>query len=154
MKLEQIEAIKQLKARYFRALDSKDWSLMRTCLHADCIALYDGGKYSFEGRDAIVDFFQQFMSSPELIFMHHGHTPEITAINDQQAKGIWYLNDKVINLGNNTTLEGAGFYHDEYRYTDGQWLIAKTGYERTFEEIHSRENVQLNYNRFAANAEA
>ena len=54
--LQNIEAIKQLKHRYFRALDSKNWSLMSDCLSKDCIAKYDGGKYSFDGREKIVEF--------------------------------------------------------------------------------------------------
>ncbi len=147
--LHNIEYIKQLKARYFRALDTKDWPLMRSCLHSDCIAAYDGGKYTFEGADNIVNFFQQYMSASHLIFMHHGHLPEIEIINASSAKGIWYLHDKVINTEANTTLEGAGFYHDEYACIDGEWLISRTGYDRTFEELHPRENVQLNFSRFS-----
>ena len=146
--LENIELLKQLKARYFRALDSKDWTLMRSCLHDECIAAYDGGKYSFDGADNIVQFFQQYMSSPDMIFMHHGHLPEIEIESAEKAKGIWYLQDKVINLQANTTLEGAGFYHDEYQKVEGQWLIYRTGYERTFEEVHQRDKVRLNFNRF------
>jgi hypothetical protein len=147
--LQNIEAIKQLKHRYFRALDSKNWELMSDCLSKDCIAKYDGGKYSFEGREKIVQFFSSYMSNPQLIFMHHGHHPEITIVNDQQATGIWYLQDIVINLDNNTTLRGAGFYHDTYIYTDKQWLISETGYERTFEEIEKRTDTTMNFNRFA-----
>lgn len=147
--LQAIEQIKQLKARYFRALDSKDWPLMQTCLAPQCTASYDNGKYRFTGREQIVAFFQSFMADPQLIFMHHGHHPEITVIDNSNASGIWYLQDMVINLHKNTTLHGAGFYHDRYVCVDGQWLISETGYQRTFEEIHLRTDVRLRYNRFA-----
>ena len=146
--LQNIELIKQLKARYFRALDSKDWTLIKSCLSADCIARYDGGKYSFNGSNEIVGFFSSYMNNPKLIFMHHGHHPEITIHNDNQAEGIWYLQDIVINLENNTTLRGAGFYHDKYVRHEGQWLISETGYERTFEEVEERKDIRLTYNRF------
>lgn len=149
--LENIERIKQLKARYFRALDTKNWPLMRKCLHNDCIADYDGGKYSFDGGDKIVAFFQQYMQAEHLIFMHQGHLPEIEVISTTEAKGIWYLHDKVINTQDNTSLEGAGFYHDEYRYHQGQWLIFRTGYERTFEEVQQRDHITLNFSRFTNN---
>lgn len=148
--LHSIEAIKQLKARYFRALDCKQWSLMQDCLAAHCTARYDGGKYSFSGRDEIVGFFRTFMDDPQLIFMHQGHHPEITVIDDNNAEGIWYLQDKVINLHNNTILNGAGFYHDRYVRVDGQWLISETGYQRTFEETEQRDLIHLGYNRFAS----
>ncbi len=146
--LQTIETIKQLKARYFRALDSKDWGLMKTCLAEHCIAKYDGGKYTFEGRDGIVDFFSSYMDDPKLIFMHHGHHPEITIINENEASGIWYLQDIVISLENNTTLRGAGFYHDKYIKLGDAWLINATGYERTFEEIEERKNTTISFNRF------
>ena len=145
--LHALEAIKQLKSRYFRALDSKDWNLIKSCLSEDCIARYDGGKYSFNGREQIIQFFSAYMGNPRLIFMHQGHHPEITLHNDH-AKGIWYLQDMVINLENNTTLRGAGFYHDTYIQHNGEWLIAETGYERTFEEIEERRNITLTFNRF------
>lgn len=146
--LQNIEAIKQLKSRYFRALDSKDWDLMKSCLSPDCIARYDGGKYSFNGREHIVQFFSSYMGNPKLIFMHHGHHPEITVTDKSNATGIWYLQDVVINLENNTTLRGAGFYHDTYVCIEQQWLISETGYERTFEEIEERHNIKMNFNRF------
>jgi hypothetical protein len=146
--LQHIEAIKQLKARYFRALDSKDWELMKSCLANNCTAKYDGGKYSFNGREHIVQFFSSYMGNPKLIFMHHGHHPEITLLNDTEASGIWYLQDIVINLENNTTLRGAGFYHDRYQLENNHWKILETGYERTFEEIEERHNIKMNHNRF------
>lgn len=146
--LPAIESIKQLKARYFRALDSKDWQLMKTCLAEHCTAKYDGGKYSFEGREGIVQFFSAYMDNPKLIFMHQGHHPEITITTETKANGIWYLQDIVINLENNTTLRGAGFYYDEYINIDGNWLINATGYERTFEEVEERKNITISYNRF------
>lgn len=146
--LINIEAIKQLKARYFRALDSKEWELMKQCLSGDCVAKYDGGKYSFTGKEQIVDFFSQFMSDPELIFMHHGHHPEISLIDDNHATGIWYLQDKVIHTGNKTILEGAGFYYDKYINIDNTWFICETGYERTFEMTHKTENTEFTFNRF------
>lgn len=147
-KLIEIEQIKQLKARYFRALDTKDWPLIESCLTEQCIAEYDGGKYSFSGKGKIVQFFSTYMGNPKLIFMHQGHHPEISFIDDHHAKGIWYLQDVVINLENQTTLRGAGFYHDDYTLENKQWLISKTGYERTFEEIEQRNNIKLNFNRF------
>ncbi len=149
--LHTLEAIQRLKHTYFRALDCKDWVLMHTLLSADCVARYDGGKYSFDGRDAIIGFFRQYMDPPTLITLHQAHHPEIDIVSADQATGIWYLQDMVINLKDNTTLRGAGFYHDEYVRRDGRWLIRVTGYERTFEEIEPRPaSLRLTHNRFAA----
>ena len=148
--LHELEAIKRLKHAYVRALDSKNWALMRECLAEECIARYDGGKYSFDGRDKIIAFFGQYMDPPTMITLHQAHHPEIDFVSADKATGIWYLQDMVINLQNNTTLRGAGFYHDEYVKRDGRWQISLTGYERTFEEIEQRgDTLKLTHNRFA-----
>ena len=54
--LVEIEAIQQLKARYQRAVDTKDWDLMRSVLAPDARSVYSDGKHAYEGRDAIVEF--------------------------------------------------------------------------------------------------
>lgn len=148
--LVEIEAIKRLKAKYFRVLDTKDWNGMRECLHQDCIARYDGGKYSFDGCDNIIRFFSQYLDAPTKITLHQAHHAEIDLVDATHATGIWYLQDMVIDLDNNTTLRGAGFYRDEYRKENGQWKIRLTGYERTFEEVETRgANLKLTHNMFA-----
>lgn len=148
--LQEIHAIQSLKHRYFRVLDSKDWAGMAECLSEDCVARYDGGKYSFDGRGNIIAFFQRYMDPATLITLHQAHHPEISLTGPDTATGIWYLYDEVINLKDNTTLRGAGFYQDEYVKQNGRWQIRVTGYERTFEEILQRpDNLRLTHNRFA-----
>ncbi len=56
--LKDIEAIKQLKGKYFRCLDSKLWDEMAECFTEDATTSYSGGKLSFKGRDAIIKFFK------------------------------------------------------------------------------------------------
>ena len=43
--LEEIEAIKQLKYRYLRAVDLKLWALLESTFAPDAVSAYDGGKY-------------------------------------------------------------------------------------------------------------
>jgi hypothetical protein len=141
-KLEEIEAIKQLKYKYFRCLDRKEWDQMAETLTADAVSAYDSGKYSFEGRDAIMGFLREALGSPRAISRHHGHHPEIELTSETTARGTWYLEDYVIFKDTNTALSGAGFYADEYVKVDGRWLIRSTGYERTYEQFETREAVQ------------
>ena len=80
----------------------------------------------------------------------HAHHPEIELTSDSTAKGVWYLQDIVIDLDTNTTLRGAGFYHDEYEKVDGQWKIKHTGYIRTYEEVEERsDKTKLTTNIFS-----
>ena len=138
--LEAFELIKQVKYRYFRALDTKNWALLSACLTNDSIARYDDGKYSFDGREQIVSFLKHALNSTSKITLHQGHHPELDLEDDNNAKGIWYLRNIVIDLDRNTTLRGAGFYNDKYQKIDGNWLISSTGYSSTFEEIERRSD--------------
>lgn len=139
--LVEIEAIKQLKYRYFRALDCKRWDELGDTLTADATAAYDSGRYSFEGRDAILGFLRDALGSPRVVSMHHGHHPEIEFTDEFTARGIWYLEDTVIFRDLGMVLHGAAFYADEYVKTEGGWKIRSTGYERTFEWMEKREEV-------------
>ena len=59
--LKDIEAIKQLKGKYFRCLDCKLWDELAECFTEDATTSYSGGKLSFKGRDAIMKFFRDNM---------------------------------------------------------------------------------------------
>lgn len=131
--LLEMERIKQLKARYLRGLDTNDWDTFGGTLRETCVAEYAGGKYSFEGREAIVKFMSDNLSGDNMLTMHQAHTPEIEFFGELKAKGLWYLEDTVINIEHGTRIYGAGIYHDEYEKVNGHWLISRTGYQRTFE---------------------
>jgi len=139
--LDEIDAIKRLKYKYFRTLDTKKWDEMAECFAEDAKTSYSGGKYSFEGRDTIMSFLKKGLG-PHMISMHQGHHPEIELTSDTTATGIWALQDYVIDLKRNTSLFGAAFYQDEYVKVNGEWKIKFTGYERTFEEVYDRGDIK------------
>jgi hypothetical protein len=132
-KLDEIEAIKHLKYRYFRALDCKQWEALGETLSEDATTAYDSGKYSFSGRGAILEFLRGALGSPRIVSVHHGHHPEIELTSETTARGTWYLSDTVFFRDANMVLQGAGFYSDEYVKIGGEWKIRSTGYERTYE---------------------
>src|SRR5262245_22773020 len=136
--LVEIELIKRLKYRYMRCLDQKLWDEMAGCLTEDAVAAYSGGKYTFEGRAAILEFFRQAMGSTSFLSSHRVHHPEIDLTSETTATGIWALEDIVVDASRDFSLRGAAFYTDDYVKQAGRWRIARTAYKRTFEEIWSR----------------
>jgi hypothetical protein len=130
----EIEAIRQLKYRYFRTVDLGKFDDLRTIMTEDCAARYDNGNFAFDGREAIIAFLKSAFPSPHMA-MHQGHHPEIELISETEAKGVWYFHDLVFYLKDNLRLEGTGFYNDRYRKVDGVWKIAHTGYRRNFEVV-------------------
>ena len=149
--LVQIELIRQLKARYLRGIDTKDWALLEASFTPDAVARYSGGKYSYEGRDSIMEFLRTSMGREDFLSCHRCSHPEISIGPDGvTAAGTWALQDYVIVGEYDLVVHGAAFYTDEYRKVSedgvaadpsGQWLISRTGYRRTFEQIFPRSSI-------------
>jgi hypothetical protein len=149
--LVEIEAIKQLKARYMRSVDTKAWADLAATFTPDACCEYSDGKFRFEGRDAIIGFLSESLGSKQIATMHQSHTPEIEVTSESTARGTWYFEDVVINplsvsdrMPHGTVLHGTGIYHDEYVKQEGAWQISLTGYERIFEFLQPRDpNARL-----------
>lgn len=138
-----LEAIKRCKYKYMRCLDTKLWDEIRDCFTETATAGYSGGKYAYEGRDAIVGFLEKSMGADTFHSMHHVHHPEIEFVSHSMATATWALQDVVVDTKWEITIQGAAFYEDEYvKGADGVWRIQKTGYKRTFEEIFPRKSIQ------------
>ncbi len=137
MTYDDIGQIKQLKYRYLRTLDLKQWEEYAECFVPEVTCDYAG--LVFENRDALVSYMRENLGDG-LISMHHAHHPEIVVDGDQ-ATGRWYLEDKVIAPDFDFVLEGAAFYNDRYVRTPDGWRIAHTGYRRTYEMTMSTADL-------------
>lgn len=132
---ESIEAVKQVKYRYLRALDTKNWDEFAETLTEDITADYGasiGGAHKFADRASLVDFMRSSLPA-NVLSEHRVNHPEITVTGPDTASGIWYLQDRVIMPDYDLMLIGAAFYHDEYRRTADGWKISATGYQRTYD---------------------
>ena len=139
--LVEIEAIKRLKYKYMRCIDQKRWDELAETFAEDATSSYGDGKFSFRGRDAILDFLRGGMSASSFHSAHHVHHPEIELTSETTAKGTWALEDTVIEKAGGWTLRGAAFYADEYLKQNGRWLIRHTGYTRIYEEMEQRKDT-------------
>lgn len=150
MDLEALAEITKLKHRYTRALDTKDWQLFRATLLPGATATY-GEHLRFEDRDALCSFMEITLG-PHVLSEHLCGQPEIDVAGDS-ATGTWVLADTVIIPEDGMMLRGSAFYHDRYaRDENGAWLIAHTGYERTYELVFALSDLpsmQVTSNRWA-----
>jgi uncharacterized protein (TIGR02246 family) len=119
--LRQIEAIKRLKARYFRCIDTKDWAGMREVYARDAVMNDEESKSLWRGREEIVAGLELWLS--RAVTVHHGHMPEIELTGPDSARGIWSMFDRVDHP--EFLLEGYGHYHERYVIEDGAWRIAE-----------------------------
>jgi hypothetical protein len=140
--LEDLEAIKRLKYRYFRCLDLKRWDEMAGCFTADATVDYGGGAYRFSGVDAIMRFLRESLGTATgSLGFHHGHHPEIELHGPTAARGIWALDNYLFNAGKKRGVRIAAYYDDRYVKVGGEWKIAHTGYTYVFHEEWSRDDT-------------
>jgi len=131
--LLEIEAIKRLKARYCRFLDTKDWAAWREIFTDDFLSdtSQAGGKV-IRGADDFVAFTHKSLGNRATA--HQVHAPEIELTSATTARGIWALED-VVRLAPGVNLRGYGHYHETYEKIDGQWLITRSTLTRLREDI-------------------
>lgn len=136
------EAIKQLKARYFRLMDTKQWDDFADVFCEDAVmdmsgelerAGVDGELGIVHGRTQIAEFVRGAVDAA--ITAHHGHMPEITFSSPTQASGIWAMFD-FVDFGERVDLSasldsgeaGKGETSDEMPAGDGVAFRGLKGY--------------------------
>ncbi len=128
-----VNAIQQLKARYFRTLDSKDWSAYEAVFAPDLVAdMRDASGQRDESqliRGAAVYVANLAPVLQEVTTVHHGHSPEIEVLSPSEATGVWAMEDKLW-AGEDSRLpfrylHGYGHYHERYRLWQGEWRISE-----------------------------
>lgn len=132
-RLVAIEEIKQLKARYFRALDAQDWDAYVGVFCEDGVIdlteemkrhageANDAGTNPLSrGREEIRAFISSALEGG--VSVHEGHMPIIDVTGPDSATGTWQFHDW-ITYGD-TGFHGYGHYQEEYRRVDGRWLIS------------------------------
>jgi len=140
--LEDVEAIKRLKYRYWRCLDLKAWDEMAGCFTPDATTDYGSGRYRFAGVGAIVDFLRTSLGRETgAVGYHHGHHPEIELTGETTAHGVWALDNYLFNAGQKRGVRIAAYYDDEYVKLGGEWKIRHTGYTVVFHEEWSRDDT-------------
>ena len=131
-RLVDIEEIKRLKARYFRAVDQKDWDLYAQVFGRDAHLEVPEGGVSEDGREAIVKAISTVLEGVTTV--HHGHMPEIEITGDGTARGTWAMFDYVEfpagDGGARVGLKGYGHYHEDYVREDGEWRIRRSELSR------------------------
>jgi hypothetical protein len=138
-RLSAIEAIKQLKARYWRGVDLCDGDLVRSVLAEDCELDYHGCcadpksgidhlpamNVTLKGRDS---WQSDGMARFGIVSVHQGHQVDIDITGEDTATAIWAFTDRMwfppgraINM-----LTGYGFYHETYVRVADVWLMQTT----------------------------
>lgn len=141
-RLEDIESIRYLQAKYQRCLDSRDFDGLSECFDVNAIATYDSGKMSYNGKDNIINFLMRVMklSRPSSHLIHGG---EIDVLTTTQAKAKWILEDQLTAQEAFVSIHGSAIYNIEYIKKDEKWLISKISYTRFYQYVERRSIFNL-----------
>ncbi len=121
--VDDVEAIKQLKARYFRTMDTKDWAGMRRVFTDDVVDGHDGlGRWRRHRRGRVRrvpagDARRCRHRAPRPHARDHPHLvrPPRPASGRCTTSIVW---------PDGTRMQGDGHYHETYELVDGEWRIS------------------------------
>jgi hypothetical protein len=163
--LAAIEEIKQLKARYCRCVDTKDWELFGTLFASDATldlrdfqfgrdpatgertasgtipfealeAMTEGIAWPVAGREAIRAFCSAAMGP--VTSVHHLLVGEIDIVSPTTAGAVWPMEDYTWQPAGSpvSSMHGLGHYHETYELVDGAWLVKTVKLSRIRVEWH------------------
>lgn len=135
---DELEAIRQLKPRYFRFIDTRSWTCWRDVFTNGVVGTFenavsangagDQAAPTWEGVDVLVSSIRAAIE--DCVTVHQGLTSEIVLESATSASGLWAMSD-IVAFPNGYTLDGAGHYHETYLKTDGSWRIDSIHLTRT-----------------------
>jgi SnoaL-like domain len=133
------DEITQLKARYFRGVDTCDGDLVRGILAEDCELNYMGcctdpktGRDFIPAMNVILrgrsSWRSDGMSRLGIVSVHHGHNFELEFTSDTTARGIWSMTDRLYFPpgGQFSLLTGYGHYLETYERIGRRWMLKTT----------------------------
>ncbi|MBL6751111.1 MAG: nuclear transport factor 2 family protein [Nevskia sp.] len=127
-RLLAIEEIKQVKARYYRCMDVKDWAGFAAVFAPDISVNYgpvleDASELKAAGAAEVVALVRGVVEPA--VSIHHGHMPEIEIVTPTSARAIFAMEDLIFwpEGSLHKTMHGWGHYHETYEKIAGKWLI-------------------------------
>ena len=90
-RLEDDRAIRDLKARYLRACDTKDPDTVRDTLAPKGAVIAYEGFPPFDNREDFVAIYRQMGCTPDIFDIHHAANGIITFESATRARGQWSL---------------------------------------------------------------
>ena len=117
--IEDIEAIKKLKARYCRVCDDNHKPNEITKLFAVDGIWESEGTGAHQGHAAIRALFQRFQE--RISFSQHNVMNPIVEVNGDTAKGSWYFLGPFTFRKGNRAMWLAARYEEDYVKVNGEW---------------------------------
>jgi hypothetical protein len=131
------EALKQLKARYCRLLDNKNWEAWRQLFTDDFLSDTTGsGGEIVRGGDEFVAYVRRNLAPRYRKTVHQVHAPELTLTSESTAEGTWALED-FVRFMPGLSVRGYGHYIETYEKVANEWRFKTSKLTRLRGDIHT-----------------
>lgn len=127
-RLEDTEAVKQLKYRYLHACDRRDIETIGACFAEGAVKIDFGQIGVFDSREGLLDVFVQMACHEHVVDTHHAHNMQVSFDSDTQAQALVDLYFYQVNTQTQMMTMLTGYYTDVYAKKDGQWRIVETAF--------------------------
>jgi hypothetical protein len=138
-----IEAIRRVKARYFRGVDLGDAELVRSILADDCELDYRGcctdprsGRDFMPAMNVVLKgraaWSAEGFAKAGIVSVHQGCNADIELTSATTAKAVWAMTDRLFLPAGApfSQMTGYGYYHESYVKVGGDWKIRTLRIER------------------------
>ena len=138
-RLSDIESIRQMRYRYWRAIRDVDLDALLVLFSKNPCADFGLGEQMVAvGKEAVEKLYKTTVGTwkPQGQYPR-GFVPEIEVTSDKTAKGTWMVEAQVLDREKKLVTNVGCLYEEEYVKEDGQWKI-------------SRLKTNLTYNQYAS----
>jgi hypothetical protein len=141
------DQLRELKARYCRLLDEKQWDEFRELFASDSVLRFfdPAGSVTFScSYDTLDSLIARLTGS---VSVHQVFSSELELTSASTAHGIWAMEDIVfLHPGVAadlpfSSLHGYGHYRETYRKVDGRWRIVTLDLTRIHRETGKEQNA-------------
>lgn len=134
------QRLTDVKAKYCRMVDNKDWAGFEALFTPDATLDFRGGTTTSVGNavlcgsEAIVETISNAVAN--LTTVHQCHTPEFEILSPTSARALWHMADQLRWPEGSPVRakSGYGYYHETYEKVDGAWKICAVRLERILVE--------------------
>lgn len=123
--------IQELKHRYFRTLDNRDFTELGKCFSEDVTIDYGpAGRYA--SRSEFLAMLDNYSKKDTARGLHYAANHEVDFHSDSTASVRWTTLYFAFDKGMGSTLLQAGTYNDTCERLNDEWVITSSRYELWF----------------------
>lgn len=132
-------ALRDLKSRYWRAIDQQDLTTVRDCLIPEAEIDMEGVG-TMTGAE-FIDFVASNGCEPGVFNLHSGQNPVITITDADNASGEWDMWFTSVNIETRHTIQMSGHYRDRYVKQGGRWKISAMWFRQSSFLMHGYDDA-------------